>query len=109
MPVKWINSAMYSWNRDALEAAPEMDGVYAILSKHQRLYIGKGNIKQRLISHWNKENGTDSCLWGNYPALCCWEICSTPDAREAELVRDFPTRCNSVMLDVTSVFPPRRQ
>lgn len=97
MEVPWITTGPLLWNQETMTQAPNEEGVYAIISITERLYIGKGKIKERLISHWNKQNAQDRCIWSKRPVRCCWEVCADSDTRMAELLKDYPTLCNSAL------------
>jgi excinuclease UvrABC nuclease subunit len=81
--------------------AANADGVYAIFDRSEAvIYIGQGNIRERLLSHWNKENfPADRCVWNAGPYAYAFEECDTPLAREAELLRIHNPRCNTAIPD----------
>ena len=95
MAVSWISAGPCMWNREVLDGAPTGDGVYAIVSGASVLYLGRGNIKDCLISHWNKENSTDARIWSHKPTHYWWEISICSGARQAELLRHYSTACDT--------------
>jgi hypothetical protein len=51
----------YTWRKSWIEfKAPDAPGVYCLRDKECKvLFIGKGKVRERLLSHWNRENSTD--------------------------------------------------
>ncbi len=51
----------YAWNKGWIEfEAPNAQGVYWLRAKDgQTIFVGKGNIRQRLLSHWDHEKPGD--------------------------------------------------
>jgi hypothetical protein len=45
--------------------------------------VGKGNIRERLLSHWNHENSTDLAIWNQAPYTFRFEMTHNPARREA--------------------------
>jgi hypothetical protein len=97
MAVSWIAAGPFMWRRKALDRAPAAEGVYAIVSGTSVIYLGKGSIKGRLVGHWNKENSTDARIWSNNPTHYWWEVSICSCARQAELLRHYPTACNTLL------------
>ncbi|TAM83348.1 MAG: hypothetical protein EPN47_04350 [Acidobacteria bacterium] len=90
-----IKSHNYTWSRSWIKfKAPNAEGVYSILDKEGKvIHIGKGNIRQRLLNHWNRENFTDEAIWDHGPAAFCFELTDRPADREAELIRELKPIC----------------
>lgn len=88
----------YNWSKPWIEyRAPNSLGVYSLRDKEGNvLFVGKGNVRERLLSHWNRENPTDASIWDHAPASFRFEVTLHPDKREAELVRELKPPCNSV-------------
>lgn len=88
----------YTWSQSWIEfKAPNAQGVYSLLNKDGKaLFIGKGNIRERLLSHWNQENSTDAEIWSYAPTFFRFELTTRPAEREAELIREFKPSCNPV-------------
>ena len=74
---------------------PNEEGVYLIVSRNlDPIYIGRGNLRKRLTSHYHQEDLVDRCIWSNNPAHFYQEICSNSEEREKELLKSIPTACN---------------
>ena len=88
----------YSWTKSWIEfKAPNSSGVYCLRDKDGKaLFIGKGNVRERLLSHWNRENSTDAKIWSHAPATFRFELTDHPVEREVELVQDLKASCNQV-------------
>ncbi|HXH51507.1 MAG TPA: hypothetical protein VNM47_19380 [Terriglobia bacterium] len=86
----------YTWSKSWIEfKAPNAQGVYTIRDKEGRvIFVGKGNIHERLVSHWNRENSADASIWDHDPATFQFELTNRPAEREAELIRDLKPSCN---------------
>ena len=54
----------YAWNKGWIEfEAPNAQGVYWLRAKDgQTIFVGKGNIRQRLLSHWDHEKPGDLAM-----------------------------------------------
>jgi len=78
----------YTWSKSWIEfKAPDAPGVYCLRDKEGKvLFIGKGKVRERLLSHWNRENTTDDAIWDHAPASCQFELTTHPTDREAELI-----------------------
>jgi excinuclease UvrABC nuclease subunit len=88
----------YAWSKSWIEfKAPNEQGVYWLRDKEGKtLFVGKGNVRERLLSHWYKENSTDLAIWGHDPATFRFELTNNPAQREAELIRELHPACNPV-------------
>ena len=75
----------YAFNKSWIEfKAPNEQGVYWLRDKEGRtLFVGKGNILERLLSHWNRENSADPALWDRNPSSFRFELTSHPAERQA--------------------------
>ena len=71
----------YTCNQSWIEfKAPNAQGVYCLLDKDGKvIFIGKGNIRERLLRHWNQENSGDARIWSHAPAFS-----SFPEGTELE-------------------------
>jgi len=66
-------------------------GVYGLFRPQQWVYIGSGNIRERLLSHLNGDN---VCITRSQPTFWVAEVTSSYREREKQLIREcFPT-CN---------------
>ena len=86
-----IKGPSYAWGRAWIEfKTPTGQGVYCIRNKEGKiLYIGKGNLRERLLSHWYKENAGDASVWSGGPHSFSNELTDKPKGRERELLREL--------------------
>jgi hypothetical protein len=80
------------FTRIAIEALDEgQTGVYGIFRENQWIYIGRGDIRERLLDHLNGDN---DCIiaWG--PTHWIAEVTPYPLSREIELTVEFNPPCN---------------
>ena len=96
--LKEIKSHHYTWNISWIEfKAPNAEGVYSIQDQEGKvIFIGKGNIRERLLTHWNRENSKDAAVWNYNPCSFRFELTDHPADREAELVRELKPICRQV-------------
>lgn len=73
------------------ELNPNQYGVYGIFNQNQWIYIGKGDIRQRLLDHLNGDN---TRILQFRPTGFVAEVISNADAREKELCRELQPTCN---------------
>ena len=94
----------YAFNKSWIEfKAPNPQGAYCLRDKQGRvLFIGKGKVRERLLSHWNRENSTDAEIWSHSPVTFRFELTTHPAKREAELIQELKPSCNTV---THSLFP----
>lgn len=76
----------YAWSKAWIDfQAPNATGVYWLRDKEGKtLFVGKGNVRERLLSHWNRENSTDLAIWDHSPATFRFELTRHPAERQAE-------------------------
>ena len=81
-------SHAYAWSKSWIEfTAPNAQGVYWLRDKEGKvLFVGKGNVRERLLSHWNRQNSTDAAIWNQSPCAFRFELPNDPARREAELL-----------------------
>ena len=93
-----INGQGYTWNKSWIEfKAPNAQGVYCLRDKEGNvLFIGKGRVRDCLLSHWNRENSVDIEIWSHNPATFRFELTDHPAEREAELIQELKPSCNPV-------------
>ncbi len=79
------------FNRAQIEALDgNQYGVYGL--HHTRwVYVGKGDIRQRLLDHLNGDN---PCISIMKPTHFVAEVTTNADKREKELIREFTPTCN---------------
>lgn len=66
-------------------------GVYGIFKPGQWVYVGKGDMKERLLAHLGGDN---PCILSAKPTLWVGEVTKNADAREKELIRELNPSCN---------------
>ena len=86
-----IKGPNYVWGRAWIEfKTPNAEGLYWIRNKEGKvLCIGKGNVRERLSSHWYRENAGDTLVWSGLPHSFCFELTDDSRKREAELLREL--------------------
>ena len=72
---------------------PDQSGVYGIFKQGQWIYIGKGDLRKRLLSHLNGDN---PCILAAGPTHWVGEVLRDPamSAREVRLTIDCKPICN---------------
>jgi len=66
-------------------------GVYGLFRKNDWIYIGKGDIRQRLLDHLN---GDKPCITKAMPTHWVAELWPKPDARMSQLINELKPSCN---------------
>ena len=67
-------------------------GVYGIFKTGQWIYVGKGDIRERLLAH---PNGDNPCILRQRPTHWVGEVTNNADAREKELIKELKPSCNA--------------
>jgi len=90
---QWIEGKKYDFNQKNVDNSPDEDGVYGLVRGQQEtiVYIGQGNIRDRLKSHFRGDN---PCITREKPTEYYREVCDDPEAREKELLDSYSTLCN---------------
>ena len=70
---------------------PNQDGVYGIFSSDEWIYIGKGDIRTRMLAH---VGGDNTCINSRNPTHWVGEKTDNMDAREKELTIEYDPICN---------------
>ncbi len=70
---------------------PGQKGVYGLYREGLWIYIGKGDIRDRLLAHINGDNPR---ITRNQPSRYVSEITDNMDNREKQLIREFTPVCN---------------
>ncbi len=62
-----IKGRSYLWSLQWISfEVPSAKGVYVIRNKDGAvLHVGKGNVRERLLSHWNRKSPADASIWEN--------------------------------------------
>lgn len=90
MPFKY---GMRSYTRQSIESLKsKQNGIYGLFRDRIAVYIGSGDLKERLLAHINGDN---SCITRNTPNQWTGEVfLGDPTAREGELIREYTPICN---------------
>ena len=88
----------YAWSKSWIEfKAPNAQGVYWLRNKEGKaLFVGKGNVRERLLGHWQRLDPTDAAIWDRNPATFRFELASNPAQRESELIEKLKPLCQPV-------------
>ena len=77
---------------DVLTINPSQVGVYGLFKQGLWVYVGKGDIRERLLSHLGGDN---PCIDRSAPTHWVGEITNgDPSARERQLILETNTLCN---------------
>ena len=89
----FIEQTPRAFNREGIERLnPNQTGVYGLLKKDVWIYVGKGDIRQRLLDHLNGDN---PCITREGPTSFVANVTSgDPSARERELILELDPVCN---------------
>lgn len=81
------------FNRANIEAIkPGLIGVYGLLKQGQWIYVGKGEIRTRLLAHFNGDNPLITRM---QPTHFVGEILKIdPSSREKQLILELAPVCN---------------
>ena len=66
-------------------------GVYGLFRQAQWIYVGKGDIRQRLLDHLNGDN---PCIISHAPTYFVAEVTPNADQRERQLIQELQPICN---------------
>lgn len=82
------------FSRDAIESlTPDQYGVYGILNANGWIYVGRGNIRERLLAHLTGTDGIPGIRLSR-PTRFVTEITGAGAARERELIAELDPVCN---------------
>lgn len=70
---------------------PDQHGVYGIYRSNAWIYVGKGDIRARLLDHFNGDN---ACILREGPTHYLCEVTRNADSREKELIVELAPICN---------------
>jgi len=86
------NDKAWSFNREAIESFNiGQTGVYAIYNARKWIYIGRGDIRQRLLDHLD---GDIPSISTNSPTHFRAEVTDDSIKREQQLLREYMPACN---------------
>ncbi len=66
-------------------------GCYGLFKQNVWVYVGKGDIRARLLDHLNGDN---DCITRNQPTSWVDMVTSNYDNREKELILELTPACN---------------
>ena len=71
---------------------PGQNGVYGIFRGDKAVYIGSGDIRDRMLKHINDDN---PCITENTPdQWTAFLFSGDPTGKEGELIREYDPICN---------------
>lgn len=88
--VPWIIGQEYYFIAENADRSPDHDGVYALVRGDKVIYIGSGNIRERLQRHFKGDN---PCITREAPTAYYRETCPDYRERERELREAYPPLC----------------
>ena len=92
MPFPQQESRPYT--REGIEwLGPNQNGVYGIFNATTWVYIGRGDLRNRLLAHFNGTGGVP-CIPRNNPTHYVTEVTSDDILREKQLIAEFNPICN---------------
>lgn len=91
-----FTTKMRPYTRQDIESLnPNQDGVYGIFKDTRAVYIGSGDIRERMLAHIGGDN---RCIIQNTPNLWTASVFSgDPTGREGVLIREYQPVCNLVV------------
>ncbi len=88
----FLQQPIRSFTRTGIsEFNPNQYGVYGIFNQDRWIYIGKGDIRKRLLAHLNGDN---PCILKAKPTHFVAEVTQYADAREKQLIQEMKPSCN---------------
>lgn len=82
-------------NADVRSINRNQNGVYGIFRDNTAVYIGSGDIRERMLAHLSSDN---ACIVRENPNQWTAETLSgDPTAKEGELIREYEPICNLVI------------
>jgi len=70
---------------------PGQSGCYGLYRTERWIYIGKGDIRQRLLDHFNGDN---ECITSQQPTHWVDVVTPNMDSMEKLLIREYNPVCN---------------
>jgi hypothetical protein len=89
--VVWISGDKYDFTRQNVDKSPDQEGVYGLVRAGEKIYVGGGNIRAGLRSHFR---GEDSCIKRKKSTHYYREPMKDWTTREKELIEAFDPVCN---------------
>lgn len=86
------NQTARAFTRANVEALTKgQNGCYGLFKQGTWIYIGKGDIRQRLLDHLSNDN---PCITRQQPTHWVDEVTGNMDNREKQLIQEFAPACN---------------
>jgi hypothetical protein len=76
---------------DVESLTPNQLGCYGLFAPDLWIYVGKGDIRQRLLDHLNGDN---DCIKKSKPTQWVGVVTNDMDAEEKRLIRELGPCCN---------------
>lgn len=76
---------------DIERLSPNQMGVYGIFKAGTWIYVGSGDIRERMLAH---VNGDNPCINRERPTLWVSEVTANYIQREKDLIRELTPACN---------------
>ena len=70
---------------------PNQMGVYGLFKTNRWVYVGSGDIRSRLLAHFNGDN---SCIIREQPTYWVDEVTANYIQREKDLILELSPPCN---------------
>ena len=88
-----FTTKMRPYTREEIERInPNQNGVYGIFRGDRAIYIGSGDIRDRMLKHIDDDN---PCITQNTPNQWTASVISgDPTGREGELIQEYAPICN---------------
>ncbi|MEE8170849.1 MAG: hypothetical protein V3T70_09900, partial [Phycisphaerae bacterium] len=81
-----------AYTREAILGLNENQmGVYGIFNGNECVYIGRGDIRERMLAHWN---GDIPCINGRSPVQWVGWLVANQVSVEQDLILEFTPTCN---------------
>lgn len=90
--VPFVQQNSQTFTRANIEViTPGQMGVYGIFKTNRWIYVGRGDIRNRLLAHFNGDN---TCITGELPTHYVDEVTTSYIQRETDLIRELTPACN---------------
>ena len=81
-----------AFSRVDIEALrPDQMGVYGLFKKNQWIYVGSGDVRDRLLAHFDGDN---TCISREQPDEWVGEVTANYVQREKDLILELSPVCN---------------
>lgn len=85
---------IWSYDEDTVQTlSPNQRGVYGIFRSGRWIYVGSGDIRDRLLSHLRGDNHSDPCIAHEGPTHWIADVTAIYKAREVELSLELTPQC----------------